>query len=152
MVGLCDCNNFFVSCQRLFQPDLNGKPVAVLSGNDGCVIARSNEVKALGIKMGVPLFQVKSIIESHNVTLFSANHHLYADISQRVMATLRAHTPAIEIYSIDEAFIDFSQMDIETLKPRGEALAKKVTQKLGIPVSIGIAPTKTNITCKGQIA
>lgn len=150
MIGLCDCNNFFVSCQRLFQPDLNGKPVAVLSGNDGCVIARSNEVKALGVKMGVPLYQIKSIVESNNVTLFSANHHLYADISQRVMAILRANTPAIEIYSIDEAFIDLSQFDVETLKPRGEALSKKVTQCTGIPVSIGIAPTKTlaKIACR----
>ncbi len=150
MIGLCDCNNFFVSCQRLFQPDLNGKPVAVLSGNDGCVIARSNEVKALGIKMGAPLFQVKHIVKKNNVTLFSANHHLYADISQRVMAILRAYTPAIEIYSIDEAFIDFSQFDTKTLKPQGEALAKKVTQCSGIPVSIGIAPTKTlaKIACK----
>ncbi|MFR9592144.1 MAG: hypothetical protein SNG27_07075 [Rikenellaceae bacterium] len=150
MIGLCDCNNFFVSCQRLFQPSLNGKPVAVLSGNDGCVIARSNEVKALGIKMGAPLFQVRSIVEDNNVTLFSANHHLYADISQRVMAVLRAYTPAIEIYSIDEAFIDFSQFEIDTLKPRGEALSKKVTQCTGIPVSIGIAPTKSlaKIACK----
>ncbi len=143
MVGLCDCNNFFVSCQRLFQPDLDGRPVAVLSGNDGCVIARSNEVKALGIKMGVPLFQVRKIVEQHDVKLFSANHRLYSDISQRVMATLRQLTPAIEIYSVDEAFIDFSHFDISTLKERGEALSRRVRQNTGIPVSIGIAPTKT---------
>ncbi len=143
MVGLCDCNNFFVSCQRLFQPHLDGKPVLVLSGNDGCVIARSNEVKSLGIKMGVPLYQVKDIVEKNKVTLFSANHRLYSDISQRVMATLRANTPAIEVYSVDEAFIDFSSFDVETLKARGEALASLVKRNTGIPVSIGIAPTKT---------
>ncbi len=143
MIGLCDCNNFFVSCQRLFQPDLNGKPVAVLSGNDGCIIARSNEVKALGIKMGVPLFKVRDIIDRHGVTLFSANHRLYSDISQRVMATIRANTPSIEIYSVDEAFIDFSGFDVDRLKEHGEALAALVKRNTGIPVSIGVAPTKS---------
>ncbi len=143
MIGLCDCNNFFVSCQRVFRPDLDGKPVLVLSGNDGCVIARSNEVKALGVKMGVPLYQVRDIITKNRVTLFSANHRLYADMSQRVMSTLRAHTPAIDIYSVDEAFIDFSGRDLATLKEHTEQLSKLVKRHTGIPVSIGIAPTKT---------
>ncbi len=143
MVGLCDCNNFFVSCQRLFRPDLNGRPVAVLSGNDGCVIARSNEVKVLGIKMGVPLYQVRDIVHKNGVTLFSANHKLYSDISQRVMATLRANTQGIEIYSVDEAFIDFSGFSLDRLKEHGEQLSALTKRDTGIPVSIGIAPTKT---------
>ena len=143
MIGLCDCNNFFVSCQRVFRPDLNGVPVAVLSGNDGCVIARSNEVKALGIKMGVPLFEVKDIVKKHNVVLFSANHRLYADMSCRVMDTLRQQSSSIEVYSIDEAFIDFSEFDVSSLKAYGERLAALVKRNTGIPVSIGIAPTKT---------
>ncbi|MFR9579725.1 MAG: Y-family DNA polymerase [Rikenellaceae bacterium] len=143
MVGLCDCNNFFVSCQRVFRPDLHGKPVAVLSGNDGCVIARSNEVKALGIKMGVPLFQVHDIVERHKVTLFSANHRLYADMSCRVMETLRQLTPAIDIYSVDEAFIDFSGFDVSRLKSHTEEMSHTIKRNTGIPVSIGVAPTKT---------
>ena len=151
MIGLCDCNNFFVSCQRVFRPDLNGKPVAVLSGNDGCVIARSNEVKALGIRMGVPLFEVKEIVKKHHVVLFSANHRLYADMSCRVMDTLRQQTTAIEVYSVDEAFIDFSEFDMENLKAHGEALAALVKRNTGIPVSIGIAPTKTLAKIASQL-
>ncbi|MFR9523866.1 MAG: Y-family DNA polymerase [Rikenellaceae bacterium] len=143
MIGLCDCNNFFVSCQRVFDPSLNGRPVIVLSSNDGCVIARSNESKALGIKMGQPLYQVRDIVKRHNVTLFSTNFPLYGDMSRRVMETLRAELPAIEIYSIDEAFLDMNDIDINTLKEYGEHLSKKVHRNTGIPVSIGIAPTKT---------
>ncbi len=143
MVALCDCNNFFVSCQRLFRPDLENCPVLVLSGNDGCVIARSNETKALGIKMGVPVYQVKDIIRKHNITLFSANHRLYSDISQRVMATLRAESRSIEVYSIDEAFLDLGEFSAEDYKIIGEALALKVKKNTGIPVSLGVAPTKT---------
>ena len=118
MIGLCDCNNFFVSCERVFRPDLIGRPVAVLSGNDGCIIARSNEVKALGIKMGAPLYQVKAIVQQHNVSLFSANHQLYSDMSQRVMLTLQEHVPSMEVYSIDEAFIDYGGFQIDTLQQR----------------------------------
>ncbi len=117
--------------------------MAVLSGNDGCVIARSNEVKALGIKMGAPLFQVREIVKNNNVKLFSANHALYADISQRVMATLRGSVPALEIYSVDEAFLDFSTFRVDELKSYGEWLSTKVRKEVGIPVSIGIAPSKT---------
>ncbi len=151
MIGLCDCNNFFVSCQRVFRPDLNNKPVIVLSGNDGCVIARSNEVKALGIKMGIPLFKVRNIVENNDIHLFSANHKLYADMSSRVMENLRQLTPSIEIYSIDEAFIDFSGFETDKLKTEGERLAKTIKQNIGIPVSIGIAPTKTLAKIASQL-
>ena len=102
MYGLADCNNFFVSCERVFRPDLQGKPVIVLSNNDGCAVARSNEAKALGIKMGVPLFQVRDIVERHGVTVFSSNYSLYGDMSNRVQTTLRQMVPAVEVYSIDE--------------------------------------------------
>ena len=103
MFGLCDCNNFFVSCERVFDPSLEGRPVVVLSNNDGCIVSRSNEAKALGIKMGQPLYQVRDFIKRNNVVVRSSNYHLYGDMSQRVMTTLRQHVPAIEIYSIDEA-------------------------------------------------
>ncbi|MFI3316981.1 MAG: Y-family DNA polymerase [Rikenellaceae bacterium] len=143
MIGLCDCNNFFVSCQRVFNPSLNGRPVIVLSSNDGCVIARSNESKALGIKMGQPLFQVRDIVERHKVVLHSTNFPLYGDMSHRVMETLRGELPSIEVYSIDEAFLDMSGIAIEELNEYGQRLSKKVQRNTGIPVSIGIAPTKT---------
>ncbi|MFA6676234.1 MAG: Y-family DNA polymerase [Bacteroidales bacterium] len=143
MIGLCDCNNFFVSCERVFDPSLNGKPVLVLSGNDGCVIARSNETKALGIKMGTPVFKIKDIVEKYDIKLFSTNFPLYGDMSKRVMNTLKAYTPAIEVYSIDESFLDFSQFPLESLKGNGEKIAKIVRRNTGIPVSIGIAPSKT---------
>ncbi len=143
MIGLCDCNNFFVSCERVFNPSLNGRPVVVLSSNDGCVIARSNESKALGIKMGQPMFQVKDIIKRHNVAIHSTNFPLYGDMSRRVMETLRGELSSIEIYSIDEAFLDLSGIATEGLKSYGEQLSRKVRRNTGIPVSIGIAPTKT---------
>ncbi len=143
MIGLCDCNNFFVSCERVFDPSLVGRPVVVLSGNDGCVIARSNESKALGIKMGQPLFEVRSIIDKHRVVIRSTNFPLYGDMSHRVMETLRAELTSMEIYSIDEAFLDMSQIETADMKEYGEQLARKVKRNTGIPVSIGIAPTKT---------
>ncbi len=143
MIGLCDCNNFFVSCERVFNPSLVGRPVVVLSSNDGCVIARSNESKALGIKMGQPLFQVRTLISQHNVAIYSTNFPLYGDMSHRVMETLRGELPSIEIYSIDEAFLDMNEIATDKLKEYGERLSKKVKRNTGIPVSIGIAPTKT---------
>ncbi len=143
MVGLCDCNNFFVSCERVFNPSLNGRPVIVLSSNDGCVIARSNESKALGIKMGQPFFQIKQLVASHKVAIHSSNHELYGDMSQRVMETLRQNLPSIEVYSIDEAFLDVESIAIDNLKSFGEELSKRVKRNTGIPVSIGLAPTKT---------
>ncbi len=143
MIGLCDCNNFYVSCERVFDPSLEGRPVIVLSSNDGCVIARSNESKALGIKMGQPLFQIRDIVRKHNVVLRSTNFRLYGDMSHRVMETLKESVLSLEIYSIDEAFLDLSGVSIEDLKEFGEKLARKVKRNTGIPVSIGIAPTKT---------
>lgn len=142
MYGLCDCNNFFVSCERLFRPDLAGKPVVVLSNNDGCIIARSNEAKALGIGMGQPLYQVRSIVEHNRVALFSANFALYGDLSHRVMTTLRSLVPQIEIYSIDEAFFDLSGIDRPPAE-FGRLIGETIRRHTGIPVSIGIAPTKT---------
>ncbi len=143
MIGLCDCNNFFVSCERLFNPALEGRPVIVMSSNDGCVVARSNEAKALGIKMGQPLYQIKELIARENVATLSTNLQLYGDMSQRVMQVLRENIPSVEIYSIDEAFLDFSGFDLATVEEFGRDLSRKVRRATGIPVSIGIAPTKT---------
>ena len=151
MIGHCDCNNFFVSCERTFRPDLNGKPVVVLSNNDGCIVARSNEAKALGIKMGTPLYQVRNLVERENVTVFSSNYQLYGDMSNRVMLTLRNSLPAIEVYSIDEAFLMLDGIAEDELHERGLALAKKIKQDTGIPVSIGIAPTKTLAKIAGKL-
>ncbi len=143
MIGLCDCNNFFVSCERVFNPSLRGKAVIVLSNNDGCVIARSNEAKALGIKMAQPLFQIKELVKRCDVKIFSSNYPLYGDMSQRVMSTLRDSVPSIEVYSVDEAFLDFEGFSIDELQERGRELSRRVERCTGIPVSIGIAPTKT---------
>ncbi|MBE6307809.1 MAG: Y-family DNA polymerase [Bacteroidales bacterium] len=143
MFGLCDCNNFFVSCERAFNPSLEGRPVVVLSNNDGCVVSRSNEAKALGIKMGQPLYQIRALVNAHNVAVYSSNYHLYGDMSARVMQTLRQHAPAIEIYSIDEAFLLLDGIAADRLKEWGEKLALTVRRNTGIPVSIGISHTKT---------
>ncbi|MBP9987281.1 MAG: SOS mutagenesis and repair protein UmuC, partial [Bacteroidales bacterium] len=143
MIGLCDCNNFFASCERVFRPDLNGRPVVVLSNNDGCIVARSNEAKALGIKMGTPLFQARDVIEKNNVAVFSSNYQLYGDMSNRVMSVLRSAVPQIEVYSIDEAFLDVREIPLEKLQQTARDLSARVWREVGIPVSIGIAPTKT---------
>ena len=143
MYALCDCNNFFVSCERVFRPDLEGKPVVVLSGNDGCVVSRSNEAKALGIKMGEPFFQIEALAKKQGVTAFSSNFSLYGDLSSRVMSILAKHTPRLEQYSVDEAFMLCDHMPVEQLKPYYEQVIKQVRQWVGIPISIGIAPTKT---------
>lgn len=140
MIGLLDCNNFFVSCERLFRPDLAGKPVAVLSSNDGCIVARSQEVKDIGVPMGIPLFQARQLVDMSQVTLFSSNFALYRDISSRVMAALTAEVGTCEVYSIDEAFFYVSpRSTVADIK----ALRQSIMQRTGIPVSIGIAPTKT---------
>ena len=141
--ALIDCNNFFVSCERLFRPDLAEKPVAVLSNNDGCVVARSNEVKALDIPMGVPLFKVRDIVNANEVTLFSANFELYGDISQRIVQLLREETPLIEVYSIDENFIDLSNMPIDDRKAWARRVRERILREIGVPTSVGVAPTKT---------
>lgn len=143
MYGLCDCNNFYASCERVFRPELNGKPIVVLSNNDGCVIARSNEAKALGIRMGHPYFQIRPLVERHGVAVFSTNFTLYGDMSRRVIWTLRRMVPAAEVYSIDEAFLDLRGIDTDKLDELGHRISRTVRRDTGIPVSIGIAPTKT---------
>lgn len=150
MLALADCNNFYASCERVFQPRLQNKPVVVLSNNDGCVIARSNEAKILGIKMGEPAFKLKDIIKSKNVHVFSSNFSLYGDMSKRVMTTMREEVKRMEVYSIDEAFMDFSGE--AKAEEKAIALRKKVLQHTGIPISIGIAPTKTLCKVAGLIA
>lgn len=141
MFGLCDCNNFYASCERVFKPNLNGRPVVVLSNNDGCVVARSNEAKKLGIKMGAPAFELKEFLEQNEVQIFSSNYTLYGDMSSRVMSILFDKAPEVEVYSIDEAFLNLS--GIADLYDYGHELAEYVTRSTGIPVSLGIAPTKT---------
>lgn len=141
MFGLMDCNNFYASCERVFNPALNGKPIVVLSNNDGCVIARSNEAKALGIKMGVPAYQIKDLVSSHAIFIFSSNYTLYGDMSGRVMSILAEHAPEIEVYSIDEAFIDLSGIKNQELV--GANIVSQIVRGTGIPVCLGIAPTKT---------
>lgn len=138
-----DCNNFFASCERLFRPELEGKPVAVLSNNDGCIISRSAEVKALAVPMGIPLFKVQSIVKTHDITLFSANFELYGDISERIVSILREITPLIEVYSIDECFLDLSKLHITDLSTWAENVQEQIQKDVGMPVSIGIGPTKT---------
>ena len=142
MVALVDCNNFYVSCERVFNPALEGKPVVVLSNNDGNAVARSQEVKDLGIKLGQPTFEFRDLIEKHNIILFSSNYTLYGDMSNRVMEGLRAFTPHLEVYSIDEAFLDLSRMPYD-LEEYGSRIRHTIRKNTGIPVSVGIAPTKT---------
>ena len=143
MYALADCNNFFVSCERVFRPDLWDKPVLVLSGNDGCVVSRSNEVKALGIKMGVPLYQIRDLVEKHHIACFSSNFSLYGDLAARVMSLLRKHTTRFEQYSIDEGFITLDHVPPAERKTYCENLVREIYQGTGIPVSMGIAPSKT---------
>ncbi|MBR6691634.1 MAG: Y-family DNA polymerase [Bacteroidaceae bacterium] len=143
MFGLCDCNNFFVSCERVFNPSLEKRPVVVLSNNDGCVVSRSNEAKAIGIKMGQPLYQIRDLVKKYDIAVCSSNYHLYGDMSERVMATLKQHIQNIEIYSIDEAFLMLDGIPIEKLKSFGEELARTIRRNTGIPVSIGMSHTKT---------
>jgi DNA polymerase V len=143
MYALADCNNFFVSCERAFQPQLEGRPVVVLSNNDGCVVARSNEAKAMGIKMGTPFFKVKDLVDKGLLVARSSNYTLYGDLSSRVMSLLADAVPKIEIYSIDEAFLLIDGMDMDKVPDMCRSLVKKVRQWTGIPVSIGIAETKT---------
>jgi len=150
MIALADCNNFYASCERVFRPELEGKPVLVLSNNDGCVIARSNEVKALGIKMGEPAFKIKEIIRIHKVNVFSTNFMLYGDMSNRVMSILKQESSAIEIYSIDEAFMDMS--DIGGVEEKAILLRAQVKQWTGIPISIGLAHTKVLAKIANHIA
>ena len=141
MIGVVDCNNFFVSCERVFAPKLIGRPAVVLSSNDGCVVARSNEAKAMGIAMGIPFFKVKGLVESGQLCALSSNYALYGDMSRRVMSVIRRHVPEMEQYSIDECFIVLPE--IEDYQAFGCRLSQIVEQWTGIPVSVGLAPTKT---------
>jgi DNA polymerase V len=152
MFALIDCNNFYASCERVFRPDLIGKPVVVLSNNDGCVIARSNEAKAIGIPMGAPAFESEKLFKQHNVNVFSANFALYGDMSQRVMTILRDYSPEMEIYSIDEAFLKLTGFDKFDLQDYGNQIRYRVTKWTGIPISIGIAPTKALAKAANRIA
>ncbi|MBL1265856.1 Y-family DNA polymerase [Candidatus Methylomicrobium oryzae] len=143
LLALVDCNNFYVSCERVFRPDLIGKPVAVLSNNDGCIVARSQEVKDLGIKMGMPVFQVQALIHRHKIQLFSSNYTLYADMSSRVMSILEEFTPSLEVYSIDEAFLDLTGVCDQDPIEYGQRIKKAVLRSTGIQVCVGMGPTKT---------
>lgn len=143
MIGLVDCNNFFVSCERVFRPDLINRPVVVLSNNDGCAVALSNEAKALGLNRGMPFFKMKDMIKSHNVAVLSGNHRLYGDMSSRVMSTIASFVDDIDVCSIDEAFVDLSHVDAYALEHEVRKMVKKVARDTGIPVSIGVAPTRT---------
>lgn len=143
MFALIDCNNFYVSCERVFDPKLEKKPVIVLSSNDGCVIARSNEAKAIGFKMGDPIFQKRDWVKKHNVITLSSNFALYGDMSNRVMALLKQFSPDYEVYSIDEMFLNFSGFKESSLKDYGKSIRQTILQGVGIPVSVGMGATKT---------
>lgn len=152
MYALVDCNNFYASCERVFQPKFNGKPVAILSNNDGCVISRSNEAKEAGVLMGVPAFKIRELVKEKNVKLFSSNYPLYGDLSNRVMGILGQFTPNVEIYSIDEAFLNFDGLDISDFQDYGLQMKNRVHKWVGIPVCIGFAPTKALSKVANKIA
>ncbi|MNQ27608.1 DNA polymerase V subunit UmuC [compost metagenome] len=152
MFALIDCNNFYASCQRAFEPHLRNKPIVILSNNDGCVIARSNEAKALGIPMGAPAFEYKKLFEDNQVFVYSSNYALYGDMSARVMNILGTYSPEIEIYSIDEAFLKFSGFKMFNLEEIGLDMQRKVTKGTGIPVSVGFAATKALAKVANKIA
>lgn len=152
MVALIDCNNFFASCERVFRPDLNGRPIVVLSNNDGCVIARSNEAKALGVPMGAPAFKYNELFERNDIHVFSNNYGLYGDMSNRVFSIASEYFPMMEIYSIDEAFFHFDDCNNLDLESYGREIAKKIRKCTGIPISIGFAPTKSLAKVANKIA
>lgn len=150
--ALVDCNNFYASCERVFDPRLKNRPIVVLSNNDGCIVARSNEAKALGIPMGVPFFESKAVIKKHNVAVFSSNYQLYGDMSQRVMDSLRLFAPDMEVYSIDEAFLRLDHLQPRNLTDYCATLRAKVMQWTGIPVSIGLGPSKVLAKVANRVA
>ncbi|MBL4692295.1 MAG: Y-family DNA polymerase, partial [Magnetovibrio sp.] len=143
LYALVDCNNFFASCERVFRPDLEGQPIVVLSNNDGCIVARSNEVKALDVPMAGPYFKSRDVLRRHGVHVFSSNYELYADLSARVMSVLADFSPDLEVYSIDEAFLNLDGFDAFDLDVLMQDLRAQVKQWTGLPVSIGVGPTKT---------
>jgi DNA polymerase V len=150
--ALVDCNNFYASCERVFNPNLQGKPVAILSNNDGCVIARSDEAKNLGLPMGAPAFKYKSFFKANKVHVFSSNYPLYGDMSSRVMKILEQFTPDVEVYSIDEAFLQFKGFEHYKLEAYGHDIRNRVLKWTGIPTCVGIAPTKALCKIANKIA
>lgn len=152
MLALVDCNNFYVSCERAFQPQLENQPVIVLSSNDGCVVSASAEVKGWGVHIGQPLFQLKQLVAKHQIKIFSSNFPLYGDMSARVMSLLRHYAKEMEIYSIDEAFLDLSALSRQTLIPYAQEIIGAVKRGTGIPITIGLAPTKTLAKVANYIA
>ena len=152
MYAIVDCNNFYASCQRIFRPELEGKPIVVLSNNDGCIIARSNEAKALGVPMGAPEFKWKGFLKQHDIHVFSSNYALYGDMSSRVMSILERFQPEVEMYSIDEAFLNFSAVPKATRYDYAIELHQTIKQWVGLPVSVGVAATKTLAKLANHIA
>lgn len=152
IISLIDANNFYVSCERVFDGRLLHRPVVVLSNNDGCVISRSNEAKQIGITMGTPLFQIEDLIERHNIAVLSSNYALYGDMSNRIMEALSQFTPDVEIYSIDEAFLNLSGISYTSLADLGKRIQETIYTWTGIPVSVGIAETKTLAKIANAIA
>jgi DNA polymerase V len=152
MYALVDCNNFYASCERVFRPDLNGKPIVILSNNDGCIISRSDEAKAIGVAMGSPEFKVRDFLKQNNVFTFSSNYPLYGDLSNRVMRILEHFTPNLEIYSIDEAFLKFDGVTINDYHQYGLQMKNRVQKWVGIPISVGFAPTKALSKIANKIA
>ena len=143
MYGIIDCDNCYVSCERVFRPDLNGKPVVVLSNNDGCIVARSNEAKKLGIKAGLPYFQLQQQFPDQKIAVFSSNYELYGELTARVVAIIRQEAPQYFRYSIDECFVWLDGMEHVDLKLWGENLHRRIKRCVGVPVSVGLAPNKT---------
>lgn len=149
-IAISDSANFYVSAERIFDPTLNGVPVIVLSNNDGCAVARSDEAKALGVKMGEPLHLIRDKVDAHGIRVFSSNYTLYGDISRRVVEVYEDYTPNVEIYSIDECFLDFGGFKNRTIHAR--EMRRDVLRRVGVPVRVGIAPTKTLAKCANDIA
>lgn len=152
MFALIDCNNFYASCERVFRPDLNGKPIVVLSNNDGAVIARSNEAKVLGVPMGALAFEYEAFFLKNNIHVFSANFALYGDMSHRIMTILQEYSPECEVYSIDEAFLKLTGFEMFNLEKYGLEIQKRVRKHTGIPISVGISPTKSLAKVANRIA
>ncbi|MEP7103870.1 MAG: Y-family DNA polymerase [Candidatus Dojkabacteria bacterium] len=152
LYALLDCNNFYASCERIFNPKLNGKPVVILSNNDGCIIARSNEAKALGIPMGAPIHMWQHLIDRYDMYVFSSNFTLYGDISKRVMMILKEYSPDIEVYSIDEAFLNLEFVKTDNVEEYCKAIVKRIQKEVGIPTSIGISETKTLAKLGNKVA
>ncbi len=152
MFALVDCNNFYASCERVFNPKLRNKPIAILSNNDGCVIARSDEAKALGLPMGAPAFKYEGFFKVNDIQVFSSNYPLYGDMSSRVMSILEQFTPDVEIYSIDEAFLEFKGFDNYNFEDYGNQIRRRILKWTGIPTCVGIAPTKALSKVANKIA